>query len=86
MGKHKGLWFDEVLTKEPDYCIWAMRLKEPSAGFHKFIIWLRVNFDTTTEEEEAEEHEPPKKKVKSVDQGRISKMLRSRSSNSNQIT
>ena len=55
MGKHKGLWFDEVLAKEPDYCIWAMRLKEPSAGFHKFIIWLRVNFDTTTEEEEEAE-------------------------------
>ena len=42
MGKHKGLWFDEVLAKEPDYCIWAMRLKEPSTGFHKFINWLRV--------------------------------------------
>ena len=69
MGKHKGFWFDEVLAKEPDYCIWVMRLKEPSAGFHKLITWLRVNFDTTTEEE-ADAQETVNKKLKRDDEKR----------------
>ena len=60
MGKHKGLWFSEVLSKEPDYCIWVMSLKDPGGGFHKLIEWLRKNFDPTQDEEP----EPPDKKAK----------------------
>ena len=60
MGKHKGLWFSEVLSKEPHYCVWVMNLKDPGGGFHKLIEWLRKNFDL----EQDEEPEPPDKKAK----------------------
>ena len=60
MGRHKGMFFDELLSSEPDYCSWVANLKEPGAGFNKFIVWLQKHFEPPQEEDA----EPPSKKHK----------------------
>ena len=41
MGRHKGMFFDELLATQQDYCTWVMNLQDPGPGFHKLIDWLK---------------------------------------------
>ena len=39
--KHKGKTFQEVLSSDPSFCIWALGLDEPSNQVAAFVDWLR---------------------------------------------
>ena len=41
MGRHKGMFFDELLANQQEYCAWVMNLQDPGPGFHKLIEWLK---------------------------------------------
>ena len=40
VGKHKGLFFDEILHNNPEYCRWAMALTNPSQSLSGLIDYL----------------------------------------------
>ena len=61
MGKHKGRYFDEVLEGAPEYCEWALNLKEPHETLHLFIDYLRVHVKKESAPREPPQ-EPPEKK------------------------
>ena len=40
IGKHKGLFYDEIIVKDPGYADWARKLIEPSNALVEFIEYL----------------------------------------------
>ena len=39
-GKYKGLQYESILAKDPDYCEWAKKFKNPKGQLAKFANYL----------------------------------------------
>ena len=39
-GKYKGLHYESILAKDPDYCEWAKKVKNPKGQLAKFANYL----------------------------------------------
>ena len=40
VGKHKGLFYDEIIVRDPGYADWARKLIEPSDALAEFIEYV----------------------------------------------
>ena len=71
MGRHKGMFFNELWGSQQDYCTWVLNLQDPGLGFSKLIDWLKktpgaaTTASTEASSEASAATEPVNKKFKS---------------------
>ena len=67
LGRHKGMWFNDVWKTHPDYCEWAAELEDPGDAMKRFSDFAKKKM---AEQNNPDLEEPPKKKSReSEDQG-----------------
>ena len=60
LGRHKGMWFQDVWKAHPDYCEWAAELQDPGDAMKSFSEFSKKRVVA----DQASQEEPPSKTSK----------------------
>ena len=47
VGKHKGLYYDELVSSEPEYTEWCMNISRPGDALEEFVLYARQQTGNT---------------------------------------